>query len=80
MSLNILESQRNSIHNFFSLDTYEKSTFKTVVSKNLWKILLYDKKCQNILAPLFKVQQIVCEMIFIILLTYAINTLSRSVV
>lgn len=52
MSLNIQESQRNAVVRMLSL----REGHPEATGAPLWKVLIYDKACQNLLAPLMKVE------------------------
>lgn len=51
MSLNVQERQRNSIIQMLSLN--EKTTDDDGL---LWKVLIYDQTCQDLIGPLMKVR------------------------
>lgn len=54
MSLNIQEAQRNAVSNMLALECYEKDSVNPAPTQ-IWKILIYDRVCQNMLSPLVKV-------------------------
>lgn len=65
MSLNIQERQRNSLIQMLSLSDNNMSTATSNGDRQssdyydgmLWKVLIYDKSCQDLIGPLMKVSR-----------------------
>jgi hypothetical protein len=55
MALNLQECQRSSIVRMLQLKTEVGADERRLDSVPQWKVLVYDRSCQDIIAPILKV-------------------------
>jgi hypothetical protein len=55
MSLDIQEAHRNAIVRMLQLKASNEPDNRKPDSSQQWKVLIYDKACQDIIAPIMKV-------------------------
>ena len=55
MTLDLQEYQRSSIVRMLQLKSDTGNEERRIDSLNQWKVLVYDRACQDIIAPILKV-------------------------
>ena len=55
MSLDLQEGQRASIVRMFQLKSNSEEVDRRLETVPQWKVLIYDRACQDVIAPILKV-------------------------